>query len=88
MATIPGAMLLCASSPYAQRGALFDAWKKHYAKESPILVWQAPTRTMNSSVQLSFHCEEYLTSVREQLPRQIMTHNYIRTSSCCGFKIS
>ena len=25
MATIPGAMLLCASSPYARRGALWDA---------------------------------------------------------------
>jgi Terminase large subunit, T4likevirus-type, N-terminal len=53
MATIPGAMLLCASSPYAQRGALWDAWKRHYGKESPILVWQAPTRTMNPTVPQS-----------------------------------
>jgi phage terminase large subunit-like protein len=30
MATIPNAMLLAASSPYAQRGALFDAFKRHY----------------------------------------------------------
>lgn len=32
MATIPGAMLLCASSPYAQRGALCDAHRKHFGK--------------------------------------------------------
>jgi hypothetical protein len=51
MATIPGAMLLCASSPYAQRGALFDAWRKHFGKDGdPVLVWQAPTKTMNPTV--------------------------------------
>jgi hypothetical protein len=32
MATIPNAMLLCASSPYAQRGALFDAFRRHFGK--------------------------------------------------------
>jgi hypothetical protein len=51
MATIPGAKLLCASSPYARRGSLFDAHKKHFAQDGdPILVWQAPTRTMNPSI--------------------------------------
>ena len=51
MATIPNAMLLCASSPYAKRGALFDAFCKHYAKDGdPVLVWRAPTRTMNPCV--------------------------------------
>jgi hypothetical protein len=51
MATIPGAMLLCASSPYARRGALFDAHRRHYGKDGdPTLVWQAPTRTMNPTV--------------------------------------
>ena len=51
MATIPNAMLLCASSPYARRGALWDAHRKHFGKDaSPILVWQAPTRTMNPTV--------------------------------------
>ena len=44
-------MLLSASSPYAQRGALFDAFKRHYGKDGdPVLVWKAPTRTMNSTV--------------------------------------
>ena len=54
MSTIPGAMLLCASSPYARRGALWDAHRKHYGKDGdPILVWQAATREMNASVPQS-----------------------------------
>jgi hypothetical protein len=51
MATIPNAMLLCASSPYARRGALYDAWRRHFAKEGdPVLVWHAATRAMNGTV--------------------------------------
>jgi hypothetical protein len=51
MATIPSAVLLCASSPYARRGALWDAHRRHFGKDGdPVLVWQADTRTMNPSV--------------------------------------
>ena len=51
MATIPGAMLLCASSPHARKGALWNAHRKHFGKEGdPVLVWQAATRDMNASV--------------------------------------
>jgi hypothetical protein len=51
MATIPGAVLLCASSPYARKGALFDAYRKHYGKsDSAVLVWKAATRAMNPTV--------------------------------------
>jgi hypothetical protein len=51
MLQFPNAMLLCASSPYARRGALWDAHKRHFGKDNdPILVWQAATRTMNSTV--------------------------------------
>jgi hypothetical protein len=51
MATIPGAMLLCASSPYARRGALHDAYRKHFGKDGdPVLVWRAPTRDMNPTI--------------------------------------
>jgi hypothetical protein len=54
MATIP-AMLLCASSPYARRGALWDAYRKHFGKDGdPVLVWQATTRDMNPSVPQSY----------------------------------
>jgi hypothetical protein len=50
MSTVPGAMLLCASSPYARKGALWDAHRRHFGKDSDILVWQANTRFMNPSV--------------------------------------
>jgi len=54
MATIPNAMLLCASSPYAQRGALFDAFRRNFGRDdAPALVWKAPTRTMNPTVPQS-----------------------------------
>jgi len=53
MATIPGAVLLCASSPYAKRGALYDAHRRYYGKDTDVLVWQAPTRVMNPSVPQS-----------------------------------
>jgi hypothetical protein len=51
MATIPGAMLICASSPYARRGALHDAHKRFYGKDGArVLVWRAATRVMNPLV--------------------------------------
>ena len=51
MATIPGAMLLCASSPYARRGVLWDAYKKYFGSaDSNTLVWKAATRVMNATV--------------------------------------
>ncbi|WP_063621721.1 terminase large subunit domain-containing protein [Bradyrhizobium sp. Ec3.3] len=54
MATIPGAKLLCASSPYARRGALHDAFKRYFGKDdSGVLVWKADTRTMNPTVPQS-----------------------------------
>lgn len=54
MSTIPTAMLLCASSPHARRGALFDAHRRHFGKTGdPVLMWKAPTRTMNSTVPQS-----------------------------------
>jgi phage terminase large subunit-like protein len=48
MATMPGAMLMVATSPYSRRGPVWDAHRWHYGKNGdPILVWQAPTRRMN-----------------------------------------
>jgi hypothetical protein len=52
-ATIPGAMLLCASSPYARRGALHDAHTRYFGKPGSILVWKAKTRDMNPNVKQS-----------------------------------
>jgi hypothetical protein len=54
MATIPNAMLLCASSPYARRGEMWNAYRKHYGKDSNVLVWKAATRVMNPSVPQRF----------------------------------
>jgi Phage Terminase len=50
MASIPGSMLLCASSPYARRGALWNAYRRHFGKPSSALVWKADTRTMNPTI--------------------------------------
>ncbi|MCA0344130.1 MAG: hypothetical protein LCH99_30975, partial [Proteobacteria bacterium] len=47
MGMIPMAMLLCMSSPYAKKGALFDAYRRYYGKEGEPLVWKAATRDMN-----------------------------------------
>jgi hypothetical protein len=55
MATFPGAMLLCASSPHARRGALWEAYRKHFGRDGdPVLVWHAPTRAMNATVPQSY----------------------------------
>ena len=57
--TIPSAMLLCASSPYAKRGALYDAFKKYYGTDDPdVLVWKAATRTMNPTVSAALVARE------------------------------
>jgi hypothetical protein len=53
MLTIPNSMLLVASSPYAQRGALWEAYRRHYAKPGKILVWQAPSVLMNPTIPQS-----------------------------------
>ena len=47
MATISTSMLLCASSPHARRGALWDAYRRFYGKEGTPLVWKAATQEMN-----------------------------------------
>jgi hypothetical protein len=55
MSTVPDAVLLCASSPYARRGALWDAHRRHYGQDGDeVLVWQADTRSMNPSVPQSY----------------------------------
>jgi hypothetical protein len=60
MATIPRAIMIKASSPYARRGALWNDYRKHFGKDdSSVLVWQADTRTMNPSVPESFIAAAY-----------------------------
>jgi hypothetical protein len=51
MTTLPGSRLVCISSPYARRGALWEAFKSHYAKDGdPVLVWKANSLMMNPAV--------------------------------------
>ena len=48
LGTIPGAILLLASSPYAKRGELYKAFREYYGKPgADVLVWKADTLTMN-----------------------------------------
>ncbi len=51
MKQFPGAMMLAASSPYARRGAVWQAYRQHHGQDgSSTLVWQAPTRVMNPTI--------------------------------------
>ena len=60
MATIPNAMLLKGSSPYAKVGSMFDDFERYYGVEgSQVLVWKAPTWVMNPSVPQSFIDEQF-----------------------------
>jgi hypothetical protein len=52
MATVPGAIVLGISSPYAKRGLLYEKHRDHFGQDgSKVLVWQADTRTMNPKVE-------------------------------------
>ncbi|MEX6506958.1 hypothetical protein [Jiella sp. M17.18] len=51
MVTIPGAMLIGISSPYARRGLLWRKFKAHYGKPGNVLVVKAPTWRMNLTIK-------------------------------------
>ena len=60
MTTIPGAVLLNASSPYRRAGLLWTTYQRHYAKDDArVLVWQASTREMNPKVDEAIVAEAY-----------------------------
>jgi len=42
-----GGKLIALSSPYARRGVLWNQYRRHFGRDSPVLVAQAPSRTMN-----------------------------------------
>jgi hypothetical protein len=50
MATVPGALLLAISSPYAKRGEAFKTFQRYWSAASEVLVWRATTREMNPAV--------------------------------------
>ena len=60
MLSIPGAVLIMASSPYAQRGELYNTFRKHFGKDDArVLVWKASTLEMNPSVDKRMIAEAY-----------------------------
>jgi hypothetical protein len=60
LASIPGAMLLIASSPYAKRGELYNAFRKHFGRDDArVLVWKAETARMNPSLDRRIIDEAY-----------------------------
>jgi hypothetical protein len=50
-----GGLLACISSPYARRGELYSAWKRHFGEkgDASILVAKAASRIMNPSLSES-----------------------------------
>jgi hypothetical protein len=59
--TIPNAMIVGVSSPYAKRGVLFEAHKTYFGKNSAdTLVWQADSRSMNPSLPESVIAAAYV----------------------------
>ncbi len=60
MSNIPGSILLLASSPYAKRGALYAAYRKHYGQEAArVLIWKADTAAMNPRIDPEIIREAY-----------------------------
>jgi hypothetical protein len=60
MASIPGSILMMASSPYAKKGALYNSYRRHYGRDDArVLVWKAPTEVMNPRIDPEFIAEAY-----------------------------
>jgi hypothetical protein len=60
MASIPGSILMLASSPYAKRGELYGAYRRHFGKDDArVLVWKADTATMNPKIDPAIIAEAY-----------------------------
>ena len=66
LASIPGAMLLMASSPYAKRGELYNAYRRHFGKDGGrVLVWKASTQEMNPSIDKAVIEEACTRAIRK-----------------------
>jgi hypothetical protein len=60
MATVRGGLLLCLSTPYGRRGALWDAFRNHFGQdEDPVLVWQSDSASMNPNVDQRVIADAY-----------------------------
>jgi len=79
-----GGKLIALSSPYARRGVLWNAYKRHYGKAGRVLVAQAPSRTMNPGLpervvddamkdDAARACAEYLAQFRSDIEAFLST---------------
>lgn len=60
LASIPGSIMMLASSPYAKKGALYNSYRRHYGKDDArVLVWKAPTEVMNPRIPPEIIAEAY-----------------------------
>jgi hypothetical protein len=60
LSSIPGAILLNASSPYRKAGVLYRTFARHYGRDGArVLVWQADTATMNPGLDPAVIEEAY-----------------------------
>ena len=60
MVSIPGAVLVMASSPYSQRGELYNTYRRHFGQDDArVLVWKARTLEMNPGVDQRIIEEAY-----------------------------
>src|SRR3954451_23105138 len=60
LATIPGAILLNASSPYRKTGVLYNAFARHFGKDDArVLVWRGTTLEMNAALDPAVVAEAY-----------------------------
>lgn len=50
MIQFPSPMLLTISSPFSRRGALFQAYEKHFGRDGDTLIWKSSSRTMNRTL--------------------------------------
>jgi hypothetical protein len=60
LSTIPGAMLLNASSPYRKSGVLHTNFQRYFGKDGArVLVWRGTTAEMNPSIDTAIIAEAY-----------------------------
>jgi hypothetical protein len=59
MSTIPGALLIGISSPYARRGILWEKYRDHFGHDGDILVWQGDSRSMNPTLSEAIVARAY-----------------------------
>lgn len=60
MSSIPGAILLNASSPYRKAGVLWTTYRRHYGKDDArVLIWKGPTASMNALIDPAIIAEAY-----------------------------